>query len=231
VSLSGTSSRKVEDVPAAASGPAAAPAEEPGDRRPDEIRRAHLRQLQPVLRAEAEKLAEIARRILADGRVTDLNKDRSEIASELRSMFSPKGALSEDLQNHYPDYARARDRLRRSVAEQEEEFRRTKLLVMTKLSPTAGAEPRRQEIAGAVLERCLEKGPGMVLKAGATDDDRAAFETFASFQLEGDVTARCASLSRRAAGISAGARKLSSEALGLVERTALPGECKFTSGG
>ena len=100
---------------------------------------------------------------------------------------------------------------------------------MTKLSPATGAEPRRQEIAGAVLEKCLEKGPGMVLKAGATDDDRAAFETFASFQPDADVTTPCASLSRRAAGISAGARKLSSEAQGLAERTALPGECKFTS--
>ena len=229
VSLSRTSSRKVEDAPAAAPGPVAAPAQEVGDRRPDEMRRAHLRQLQPVLRAEAEKLSEVARRVLAAGRVTDLNKDRSEIAGELRSMFFPSRALSEDLQNHYPDYARARDRLRRSVAEQEEEFYRTVRLVMTKLSPATGAEPRRQEIAGAVLEKCLEKGPGMVLKAGATDDDRAAFETFASFQPDADVTAPCASLSRRAAGIAAGARKLSSEAQGLAERTALPGECKFTS--
>jgi len=80
-----------------------------------------------------------------------------------------------------------------------------------------------------VLEKCLEKGPGMVLKAGATDDDRAAFETFASFQPDADVTVRCASLSRRAAGISVEARKLSSEALGLAERTALPGECKLMS--
>jgi hypothetical protein len=227
VSLSGTSSRKVEDVPAAAPDPAAAPAQEPGDRRPDEIRRAHLRQLQPVLRAEAEKLAEIARRILADGRVTDLNKDRSEIASELRSMFAPKGALSEDLQNHYPDYARARDRLRRSVAEQEEEFHRTVLLVMSKLSPAPGAESRRREIAGAVLEKCLEKGPGMILKAGAADDERAAFETYASFQPDADVAAHCERLKRRAAGISASARNLSTEALALAERTVLPGECRY----
>jgi len=36
----------------------------------------------------------------------------------------------------------------------------------------------------------------MVLNAGAiTDDDRAAFETFASFQPDADVTVRCASLS------------------------------------
>src|SRR5438093_4923052 len=229
VSLSGTSSRKVEDAPAAAPSPVAAPAQEAGDRRPDEIRRAHLRQLQPVLRAEAVKLSEVARRVLAAGRVTDLNKDRSEIAGELRSMFFPSRALSEDLQNQYPDYCRARDRLRRSVAEQEEEFRRTVLLIMTRLSPAAGAEPRRQEIAGAVLEKCLEKGPGMVLKAGATDDGRAAFETFVSFQPDADVTTPCASLSRRAAGIAAGAKKLSSEAQGLAERTALPGECKFTS--
>ena len=229
VPLSGTSSPKVADAPAAAPEPVTTPAPEAGDRRPDEVRRAHLRQLQPVLRAEAEKISEVARRILADGRVTDLNKERSEIAIELRAMFTPNRALSEDLQNHYPDYARARDRLRRSVAEQEEEFYRTVLLVMTKLAPVTGADSRRREIAGAVLEKCLEKGPGMVLKAGATDDDRAAFETFSSFRPDADVTARCASLSRRAAAISTGARKLSSEAQGLAERTSLPGECKFTS--
>ena len=225
--LSGTSSPRVADAPAAAPEPVAMPAQEANDRRPDEARRAHLRQLQPVLRAEAEKISEVARRMLADGRVTDLNKDRSEIASELRSMFSPKGALSEDLQNHYPDYSRARDRLRRSVAEQEEEFRRTVLLVMTKLSPAAGAEPRRQDIAGAVLEKCLEKGPGMILKAGATDDERAAFEAFASFQPDADVAAHCESLKRRAAAISASATKLSTEALALAERTVLPGECRY----
>jgi hypothetical protein len=234
VPLSGTSSPKlVADVPAAVPEPVTATAPETNNprpdevRRPDEARRAHLRQLQPVLRAEAEKIAEVARRIVADGRVTDLDKDRSEIATELRAMFTPNRALSEDLQNHYPDYARARDRLRRSVGEQEEEFHRTVLLVMTKLSPAPGAESRRREIAVAVLEKCLERGPGLVLKAGATDDDRAVFETFASFQPDANVTSRCASLSRRATAISAGARKLSSEAQGLAERTSLPGECKF----
>jgi hypothetical protein len=230
VPLSGTSSPKVADAPAAPE-PLTAPAPETNNPRPDEVRRAHLRQLQPVLRAEAEKISEVARRIVADGRVTDLNKDRSEVATELRAMFTPNRALSEDLQNHYPDYTRARDRLRRSVAEQEEEFHRTVLLVMTKVSPARGAESRRREIAGAVLEKCLEKGPGMALKAGATDEDRAVFETFASYQPDADVMSRCASLGRRAAAISAGARKLSSEAQGLAERTSLPGECKFTSGG
>jgi hypothetical protein len=230
VPLSVTSAPTVADAPAAVpESVPAPPAPEPGDRRPDEARRAHLRQLQPVLRAEAEKLSEVARRILADARVTDPGKDRSEIATELRAMFTANRALSDDLQNHYPDYSRARDRLRRSVAEQEEEFHRTVLLVMTKLSPSAGAESRRREIAGAVLERCLEKGPGMTLKAGATDDDRAIFEAFSSFQPDADVTSRCASLGRRAAAIAAGARKLSSEAQGLAERTSLPGECKFTS--
>ena len=230
VPLSATSAPKVADAPAAVpEAVTTSPAPEPRDRRPDEARRGHLKQLQPVLRAEAERLSEVARRALADGRVTDPGKDRSEIATELRAMFTPNRALSEDLQNHYPDYSLARDRLRRSVAEQEEEFHRTVLLVMTKLSPTAGAESRRREIAGAVLGKCLEKGPGMVLKAGATDDDRAVFEAFSSFQPDADVTSRCASLGRRAAAIAAGARKLSGEAQGLAERTSLPGECKFMS--
>src|SRR5262245_25419683 len=131
VPLSGTSSSpKVADAPAAAPEPVTTPAPETNNprpdevRRPDEARRAHLRQLQPVLRAEAEKISEVARRVVADGRVTDLDKDRSELATELRAMFTPNRTLSEDLQNHYPDYARARDRLRRSVDEQEKEIQR-----------------------------------------------------------------------------------------------------------
>src|SRR5262249_29593978 len=110
-------------------------------------------------------------------------------------------------------------------------FHRTVLLVMTKLSPAPGAESRRREIAGAVLGKCLEKGPGMGPKAGATDDDRGGFGALPSFQPAGNVTARCASLSRRAAAISTSAGKLASEAQGLAERTSLPGECKFTSAG
>ena len=74
VPLSATSAPKVADAPAAAPAPVTPPAPETktNDPRPDEARRAHLRQLQPVLRAEAEKISEVARRIVADGRVTDL---------------------------------------------------------------------------------------------------------------------------------------------------------------
>src|SRR5262245_36899250 len=99
VPLSGSAAPQVADRPAAAPEPVTAPAPESSDRRPDDARRAHLKQLQPVLRAEAEKLSEVARRTLADARVTDLGKDRSEIATELRAMFMPNRALSEDLQN------------------------------------------------------------------------------------------------------------------------------------
>jgi hypothetical protein len=228
LSLSWIASRHVDVAPPPAPATVPASAQEANDKRLEEVRQAHLRQLQPVLRDDAQKLSEIARRVRAEGRVTDLDKDRSDVAVQLRSLFVSQRGPSEDLSNHYPDYSRAKERLRRSVSEQEEEFRLAASLVTAALSLSAGAEPRRQEVAGAVLARCLEKGRGMTLKAAAGDDERAAFEAFMAFEPDAAVAAHCESLRRRAAGISATARKLSTEAAALAERTALPGDCKYT---
>jgi hypothetical protein len=228
---------RVDEPAQAASGPRLA-----------EVRQAHLRQLQPVLRTDAEKLSEIARRIRAAGRVTDIHKDRSDTAVEWKSLFVSDRVLSGDLQNHYSEYARAKERLRRNVSDQEEEFHKATVLVMGNLSLPPGAEHRRQEVALSVLEKCLEKGPGMTLTMrpdgyqytargrlrgydGTTvvaEDERAAFEAFTSFVPDAEVAAHCQSLKKRAVGIAANAKKLSTDAIGLAEGTTLPGECKYT---
>jgi hypothetical protein len=213
-----------------------------------DARQAHLRQLQPVLRMDAERLSQVAKRMRAEGRVTDIRKDRSDNAVELRALFTSHRSLSGDLQNHYSDYAQAKERLRRSVVEQEDEFRETTSLVITRLSPAPAAEARRPEITWAVLEKCLDKGPGMTLTtrpdgyqytvrgrtqrygggASVAEDEGAAFAAFTSFTPEADVTAHCESLKRRAAAIVASAEKLSADAVGIAEQTSLPGECKYT---
>ena len=224
------------------------PAQAASEQRLADVRQAHLRQLQPVLRTDAEKLSEIARRMRAEGRVTDINKDRSDNGVELKSLFVSDRVLSGDLQNHYAEYSQAKERLRRSVSDQEEEFRQATVLIMGKLTLPPGAEHRRQEIAWSVLEKCLEKGPGMALTMrpdgyqytararsrrydGTTivaEDERAALDAFTSFMPDADVVAHCESLKKRAAGISANAKKLSTEAMGLAEGMTLPGECKYT---
>ncbi|PYN88359.1 MAG: hypothetical protein DMD87_10400 [Candidatus Rokuibacteriota bacterium] len=216
--------------------------------RATEVRQAHLRQLQPVLRTDAERLSQVARRMRAEGRVTDVRRDRSDNAAELRALFTSHRSLSGDLPNHYQEYSQAKERLRRSVAEQDEEFQQTASLVMTRLSLPPAAEPRRPEITWAVLEKCLDKGPGMTLttrpdgyqytvrgrtqrySGGATvaEDEGAAFAAFTSFAPDADVVAHCDSLKRRAAAIVTTADKLSADALGLAEQTTLPGECKYT---
>lgn len=201
------------------------PVQEASGQRALEVRQSHLRQLQPVLRTDAEKLSEIARRIRASGRVTDFSKDRTDNAGELRSLFVSHRVLSGDLQNHYQEYAQAKERLRRTVAEQEEEFRKVIELVGTMLSLPPGAEQRRLEATRALLEKCVDKGPG---KAGTTvvdEDVRAAHE---AFQADSDVAAHCESLKKRASGLAANAEKLSTEALALAGRTTLPGDCKYT---
>jgi hypothetical protein len=224
------------------------PAQAASEQRLADVRQAHLRQLQPVLRTDAEKLSEIGRRIRAEGRVTDIHKARSDNAVELKSLFVSDRVLSGDLQNHYAEYARAKERLLKNVSDQEEEFHKATLLVMGKLPLPPGAEHRRQEVAVSFLEKCLEKGPGMTLTMrpdgyqytargrlrgydGTTivaEDERAAFEAFTSFLPDADVAAHCESLKKRAAGISANAKKLSTDAIGLAGGTTLPGECKYT---
>jgi hypothetical protein len=184
----------------------------------------------------------------AEGRVTDVRRDRSDNAGELRALFTSHRSLSVDLQNHFPDYAQAKERLRKSVAEQEEEFQQTATLVMSGLSLPPAGESRRPEVAWAVLEKCLDKGPGMTLTTradgyqytvrgrtqrhggGATvaEDEGAAFAAFTSFAPDADVVAHCESLKRRAGAIVTSAGKLSAEASGLAEQTTLPGDCKYT---
>src|SRR3989442_8990565 len=239
--------------PEVANAPAPARVDEPAQaasgQRLAEVRQAHLLQLQPVLRKDAEKLSEIARRLRAAGRVTDIHKDRSDNTVEWKALFVSDRVLSGDLQNHYSEYARAKERLRRIVSDQEEEFHKATILVMGKLSLPPSAEHRRPEIASSLLEKCLEKGPGMTLTVrpdgyqytargrsrgydGTTivaDDERAAFEAFTSFVPDADVAAHCESLKKRAAGISATAKKLSTQAIGLAEGTTLAGECKDTT--
>jgi hypothetical protein len=216
VFLPWVASRAFDGAQAARSAAIEAPAQNADERRSSDPREAHLRQLQSVLRMDADKLSEIARRARADGRVTDFGKDRSD---------SVQRTLSEDVQNHYPEYSQARERLRRIIVEQEEELNRATQLVMTRVPLAPGPEPRRLEVARALLAKCFDKGPEMTLTATATEDEREAFE---AFQADTEVAAHCQSLKRRAAGISASARKLSTDARALADRTSLPGECRYT---
>lgn len=183
-------------------------------------------------------MSQVARRTRAAGRM----------ASDPRSYFAAHRVLSPDLPNHYPEYAEAKERLRKTVTDQEEEYQQTVQLVTSKLSLPPVAEARRAEIAGALLERCLAKGPGMTLTtrsdgyqytvpgrtqrySGGTavaEDEGAAFAAFTAFVPEPDMVARCESLKKRAAGIVSNAEKLSADALVLAEQTTLPGECKYT---
>lgn len=230
--------------------PEAASLAESRQARATDARQTHLRQLQPVLRTDAERLTQVAKRMRTEGRVTDIRKDRSDNAAELRSLFASHRVLSVDLQNHYQDYSQAKERLRKSVSDQEEEFQQTAALVMTKLSLAPAAEPRRSEITWAILEKCLDKGPGMTLTtrpdgyqytvrgksqrygggANVAEDEGAAFAAFTSFAPEPDVVAHCESLRKRAAGIVATADKLSADAVALAAQTTLSGECKYTRG-
>src|SRR5439155_608797 len=86
--------------------------------------------------------------------------------------------------------------------------------------PARLAEPRRAEVAWALLEKCLARGPGMTLTtqpggyqytvrgrtqrysggAAVAEDEGAAFAAFTSFTPEPDVVAHCDSMKKRAAG-------------------------------
>ena len=203
-----------------------------------DVRQAHLKQLQPVLRGDAERLSQIARRARTEGRVN---------AGDIRALFTAR-TLSVDLPNHYPDYSQAKERLRKNAADQEDEISQTSSIVAAKLSLSPAAEQRRAEVTSALLERCLDKGPGMTLTtrpdgyqytvrgrtkrygggAAVAEDEGAAFAAFTSFAPEPDVVAHCDSLKKRAAGIVAAAEKLAADAQALSEQPTLSGDCKFT---
>jgi len=213
------------------------------------LRQEHLARLRPVLLAESERLAEVARRITVEGRVTDINRDKYSNELELKSLLDPD-FLSPDVVNHYRTYSQEKDRLRADIETQENEFADTETLVMTRLSLPSIAEKRGLEVARSYLEKCLEKGPGITLtqrQAGyvyrsriennsvsgypgmpIAADHLAAFKAFTSFRPDAEVAGHCENMKRRGVVILDSAKKLSAEARGLAERTTLPGTCEYT---
>jgi hypothetical protein len=203
-----------------------------------DARQAHLRQLQPVLRTDADRLSQIVRRM----------RGEAHVPGDLRALFTSHRTLSADLANHHQEYSEAKERLRKSLADQEEEFQQTGQLVATKVALAPVGEARRSEVVGAILEKCLARGPGMTLTtrpdgyqytvrgrsqrysggAAVAEDEGAAFAAFTSFTPEAEVVTRCESMKKRAAAIMASAEKLSADALVLAEQTTLPGDCKYT---
>ena len=204
-----------------------------------DARQAHLRQLQPVLRTDADRLSQIVRRM----------RGEAHVPGDLRALFTSHRTLSADLGNHHQEYSETKERLRKSLADQEEEFQQTGQLVATKLALAPAGEARRAEVVGAILERCLARGPGMTITtrpdgyqytvrgrsqrysggAAVAEDEGAAFAAFTSFMPEAEVVTRCESMKKRAAAIMASAEKLSADALALAEQTTLPGDCKYTN--
>ena len=204
-----------------------------------DARQAHHRQLQPVLRTDADRLSQVVRRM----------RGEAHVPGDLRALFTSHRTLSADLANHFQDYSEAKERLRKSLADQEEEFQQTAQLLTTKLTLAPAGEPRRSEVVGAILEKCLARGPGMTLTtrpdgyqytvrgrsqrysggAAVAEDEGAAFAAFTSFTPEADVVAHCESLKKRGSAIMASAEKLSADALALAEQTTLSGDCKFTN--
>jgi hypothetical protein len=203
-----------------------------------DARETHLRQLQPVLRTDADRLSQIVRRM----------RGEAHVPGDLRALFTSHRTLSADLANHHQEYSEAKERLRKSLADQEEEFQQTGQLVATKVALAPVGEARRSEVVGAILEKCLARGPGMTLTtrpdgyqytvrgrsqrysggAAVAEDEGAAFAAFTSFTPEAEVVTRCESMKKRAAAIMASAEKLSADALVLAEQTTLPGDCKYT---
>jgi len=203
------------------------------------------------LRVDSEKLAEVARRVGTEGRVTNTNEDEHQNRVESASLFAPD-VLSGDVPNHFPGYSQEKDLLRREVEEQDSEFRDnvTRIAKMLPLPPEGLAQFGARNVARAILAKCLGKGPGMTLTlsesgfsysmpgtSGSTSgpppirvppDLEAAFRTFTGFRPDPDVSAHCGNLIKRAARIIDSAKKLSAEARILAERITLAGTCEYT---
>src|SRR6266545_5512654 len=137
------------------------PAQAASEQRLAEVRQAHLRQLQPVLRTDAEKLSEIGRRIRADGRVTDIGKNRSDNAVELKSLF-----VRPSLERGPPESLRGvRSGKRAPAKERLRPGRGVSQGHVTGDGGTVSSSRRRAPAAGGCLVRF-----GEVPREGARDD-------------------------------------------------------------
>jgi hypothetical protein len=202
------------------------------------LRQEHLTRLRPVLQKESRALLNVAEQFRISGRLI-VSDDATEIETQKNVLFYPE-VLSRDLPNHYREYSQRKEDLIVKIEPHDAEARVTSMLLHKHASRVA--ERWRDQFVEALLQKCLRKGPGMVLSEGVDTSTvffprqggsgpslelQGVFQAFQSFQPDTEITAHCERLISAATSIESAARSLSGEALRLAESTTLSGECEY----
>jgi hypothetical protein len=204
----------------------------------------HFAQLKPILRTESTRLQNVSTIIQDRGHFSGVTPYEAE--SPRPSTFLSPDILSNDLANHFSDYARSKQLLVAEINEQDAEFRVALSDATNQISPALKLDPNwKENVAVSVLEHCMDRGPGITLVPTSRGFDFEsvgqsapnmpkpireqinALEGFKSFVPDESFRSHCDSLTRHAKEIISHAQELSRQAQYQSESTILKGDCGF----
>jgi hypothetical protein len=213
------------------------------------LRQAHLDRLRSVLRADSQKLSELAKQVSTQARLTRgrVDETSSTVPREVQKYFH-HDILTTDLANHVSDYSKRREQLRADIEQHETTDQQAVQRIMQALPPLSA---HREEVARALSWKCRGL-PGMTLEVTdggynyswlgggggssggppaphAPRELVAAFKAYSAFRGSPEYQTDCEQLTISGARIVQTARMLSEEAQRLAERPTLRGDCEYTS--
>ena len=204
------------------------------------LRADHLRRLQPVLRAEAARLGDMARKL----------EDTAYLALEhgyARAVIWQDDVMAPDLRSHFPDYFNGRERLLARIMRHDAAYQRVTDDIGRTLSLSPGAQSYRSGLVASLVNKCV--GIGEVFKLQITGTDvyfswalgggggslgdvtglKQAADAFDRYRFATSMTKDCRNLQQQAREMAADAKDLASGATAAAEETVLRGSCKYVA--
>jgi len=210
------------------------------DQRVWTARSQHLQRLQILLRAESESLTGMAQ-ALREGRYFAL------VADDARKAVWRDDTLTTDIERHFPEYFRERERLIRTILEHDSKLGHIRQIVSATLRLTEATEFYRSDLVPALVKKCGGAAPGVSFNhiadnsafrrmggrsSGVRNPDqimpmRDAFRTYEQYRCTSDLARMCQSLFDRAADLADAALVASEAARRYAEETVLHGSCTY----
>lgn len=209
------------------------------------LRQQHLERLRPVLATEANTSKWLAEQLRNRGYVMDLTAQPEAIRAGEQSTWAPN-VMTGHLREHFGEYYEKREALRAELNLQDEQFRDALLLVENQVRSFDPGRSWKRWISLAVLEKCMDKGPGLTLVVSGdyfsyrtpgggsgggsgkpSREQLSAVRAFQAFKPSAELLPRCRTLRQRAESLESRFKELYREALTLTEETSLKGSCYF----
>jgi hypothetical protein len=179
-------------------------------------RREHLEHLQVLLRHESDSMNDIARGLRQGRHFT-------EIANDARAAIWHDDVLTEDVERHFPEYARRREQLIREVLDYDTSLGDIRGMLSASLHLTEAAEPYRSDLIQALVKRCGGGAPDVSFARAASD----AAGTYDQYQCAPRLVGASRQLLDRAEDLADTASSMSAEARRHAEETVLHGSCTY----